>query len=99
MDFNPEKSCQSCLFSTRFMKNTAFSLVLGPVMLATPMAETAAISAIRDKRMAIEDALAVRQIGAPQFSPDGKQIAYTISEWDREENRRVSHIWLVSSDG
>ncbi|HEY8460126.1 MAG TPA: S9 family peptidase, partial [Blastocatellia bacterium] len=44
-------------------------------------------------------ALAIRQIGAPQLSPDGKRIAYTISEWDREENRRVSHIWLVSSDG
>ncbi|MBO0859606.1 MAG: S9 family peptidase [Chloracidobacterium sp.] len=60
---------------------------------------TGAVSAFSDKRMTIEDALAIRQIGAPQFSPDGKRIAYTISEWDRRENRRVSHIWLVSSDG
>jgi Tol biopolymer transport system component len=81
------------------MKKTAYSLLLGAVMLAISLVEADTVSAFRDKRMTIEDALAVRQIGAPQFSPDGKQIAYTISEWDREENRRVSHIWLVSSDG
>ncbi|MFN0084580.1 MAG: S9 family peptidase [Blastocatellia bacterium] len=49
-----------------------------------------------DKKMTIEDALAVKVVGAPVFSPDGKTIAYTISEWDRKENRRVSHIYLVS---
>ncbi len=55
------------------------------------------ISAIGgDKRMTIEDALAIKQVGAPTFSPDGKWVAYTISEWDRKENRRVSHIWLAS---
>ena len=81
------------------MKKTAYSLLLVGAMLAIPLGATDAVSALRDKRITIEDALAIRQIGAPQFSPDGKHIAYTISEWDREENRRVSHIWLVSSDG
>jgi dipeptidyl aminopeptidase/acylaminoacyl peptidase len=52
-----------------------------------------------DKRMTIEDALSVRQIGAPVFSPDGKWIAYTISEWNQKENRRTTHIWLASSEG
>src|SRR5262244_2870077 len=81
------------------MKKTAYSLLLGAALLAIFLGATDAVSTLRDKRMTIEDALAIRQIGAPQFSPDGKRIAYTISEWDREENRRVSHIWLVSSDG
>src|SRR5215475_1611249 len=81
------------------MKKTAYSLLLIGALLAISLVETDVVSAFRDKRMTIEDALAIRQIGAPQFSPDGKRIAYTISEWDREENRRVSHIWLVSSDG
>jgi dipeptidyl aminopeptidase/acylaminoacyl peptidase len=58
-----------------------------------------ALALAGDKRMTIEDSLAVKQVGAPVFSPDGKLIAYTISEWDRKENRRVSHIWLVSADG
>jgi dipeptidyl aminopeptidase/acylaminoacyl peptidase len=81
------------------MKKIAYPLLLGAALLAISLGEIATVSAIRDKRMTIEDALAVKQIGAPQFSPDGKRIAYTISEWDKEENRRVSHIWLVSYDG
>src|SRR5262249_12715452 len=52
-----------------------------------------------DKRMTIEDAFAIKLVGAPFFSPDGKWIAYTISEWDKKENVRISHIWLVSSEG
>jgi dipeptidyl aminopeptidase/acylaminoacyl peptidase len=52
-----------------------------------------------DKLMTIEDTLAIRTVGAPQFSPDGKWIAYTLSEWDRKENRRVSHIWIAATDG
>ncbi len=51
-----------------------------------------------EKRMTIEDSLAIMNIGAPQFSPDGKRIAYTLGEWDRKENRRVSHIYLVTVD-
>ncbi|MGH9755515.1 MAG: S9 family peptidase [Blastocatellia bacterium] len=81
------------------MKKHANLLLLSPVLLALSLGEIGAVSAFRDKRMTIEDALAIRQIGAPQFSPDGKRIAYAISEWDKGENRRVSHIWLVSSDG
>ena len=52
-----------------------------------------------DKRMTIEEALAIKNVSAPQFSPDGKWVSYSISEWDRENNRRVSHIFLVSANG
>jgi dipeptidyl aminopeptidase/acylaminoacyl peptidase len=52
-----------------------------------------------EKRMTIENSLAIKQAGAPQLSPDGKWVAYTISEWDRKENTRVSHVWLASTSG
>jgi dipeptidyl aminopeptidase/acylaminoacyl peptidase len=81
------------------MKKHPNLLLLGVAILALSLGEIYAVSAYGDKRMTIEDALAIRQIGAPRFSPDGKRIAYTISEWDKDENRRVSHIWLVSSNG
>src|SRR5262245_37421717 len=81
------------------MKKHVTPLLLGAILLALSFGETAGISSFGDKRMTIEDALAIKQIGAPQFAPDGKRVAYTISEWDKKENRRVSHIWLVSVDG
>jgi dipeptidyl aminopeptidase/acylaminoacyl peptidase len=81
------------------MKKHPYLLLSGVAILALALGEIYAVSAFGDRRMTIEDALAIKLIGAPQFSPDGKRIAYTISEWDKEENRRVSHVWLVSSDG
>jgi len=81
------------------MKKHVNLIPLVTILLALSLGEIAAVSAFGDKRMTIESALAIKQVGAPQISPDGKRIAYTISEWDKKENRRVSHIWLVSADG
>ncbi len=58
-----------------------------------------AFAAPGEKRVTVETGLAIKQAGAPQISPDGKWVAYTISEWDKEENRRVTHVWLASTDG
>ncbi|MBO0720473.1 MAG: S9 family peptidase [Blastocatellia bacterium] len=58
-----------------------------------------ALAAPGEKRMTIEYSLAIKQAGAPQLSPDGKWVAYTISEWDKRNNARVSHIWLASTSG
>jgi dipeptidyl aminopeptidase/acylaminoacyl peptidase len=72
------------------MKRSAILLVVCTAALALAAGE---------KHMTIEDSLAVRNVGSPQFSPDGSQIAYTVSEWAREQNTRVSHIYLTSTDG
>ncbi|MEW6210421.1 MAG: S9 family peptidase, partial [Acidobacteriota bacterium] len=52
-----------------------------------------------DKKITIEDALSIKNVGQPQFSPDGRWIAFTITEWNRKENRRDSHIYLISASG
>ncbi len=75
------------------MKRFAISSLLIFTLIAI------ALGAAGEKRMTIEDSLAIKNVGAPQFSPDGKRIAYTISEWDKKENRRVTHIRIVSPDG
>ncbi|MBI1760159.1 MAG: S9 family peptidase [Acidobacteria bacterium] len=72
-------------------------LALIPVLVLTLLVAVA--SATGDKHFTSEDALALKTLGAPQFSPDGKRLAYTVSEWDRKEDRRVSHIYLVTTDG
>ncbi|MEW6128294.1 MAG: S9 family peptidase [Acidobacteriota bacterium] len=73
------------------MKKIAFSFLILLLITLAAFAGT--------KTMTIEDSLAIKNIGAPQFSPDGKWLTYTISAWDKENNRRVSHIYLVSSSG
>ncbi|HEY0083421.1 MAG TPA: DPP IV N-terminal domain-containing protein, partial [Pyrinomonadaceae bacterium] len=51
------------------------------------------------KKLTIEDALALREVGAPQWSPDGRLLAFTVSEWNKKENRRDTHIHIVAATG
>ncbi len=46
-----------------------------------------------------DDLAAIRRIGAPQISPDGKWIAYDASTIDLEANYRHSAIYLVPATG
>jgi len=46
-----------------------------------------------------EDHYKLRYIGDPQISPDGKWVACVISQPDREKDRGLSDIWLISADG
>lgn len=75
-----------------------FSTSLLTVLFVFALSFSSIGSAAGEKRMTIEDSLAIKNVGGPQFSPDGKRIVYTVSEWDRKEDRRVSHIFLVSMD-
>ena len=52
-----------------------------------------------DKKITIEDALAMKNVGSPQFSPDGRWLAFTITEWNRKEDRRDTHIYLIAASG
>ncbi|MBI3939248.1 MAG: S9 family peptidase [Acidobacteria bacterium] len=60
---------------------------------------TPCLGADEKRPFTIEDLLKVRRVSEPQLSPDGKWIAFSVSElaWDR--NTRNSDIWLIPSDG
>jgi dipeptidyl aminopeptidase/acylaminoacyl peptidase len=47
----------------------------------------------------INDLLKVRRVGDPQLSPDGKRVAFTIGDVNKEANRIVTQIYLISIDG
>jgi dipeptidyl aminopeptidase/acylaminoacyl peptidase len=47
----------------------------------------------------INDLLKVRRVGDPQLSPDGKWVAFTIGDVNKEANRIVTQIYLISIDG
>lgn len=51
------------------------------------------------KLVTIEDSLAIRDVGSPAFTPDGKYLIFTVSDWDKKENRRVSHVYSVATTG
>ena len=76
----------------------SLKFLLSPLVVISILAGLS-ISTRAQKRMTIEDSLAVKQAGAPEISPDARRVAYTISEWDQKENRRVSHIWISPLDG
>lgn len=59
-----------------------------------------AVSAAQAQRpVAFEDMAAMRRIGAPKVSPDGKWIAYDASTIDLAANARRSAVYLVPADG
>ncbi len=51
------------------------------------------------QQFTITELLKVRRVGDPQISPDGKAIAYTITDVDKASNRGTTHIYLVPTTG
>ena len=49
--------------------------------------------------MTYDDLAAMKRIGAPALSPDGKWIAYTLTTTDMAKNARSTAIWLMRADG
>lgn len=47
----------------------------------------------------IENLLAVKRVGDPQLSPDGKTVAYTVGTVDKAKNRVITQIYTVGIDG
>src|SRR5438445_11488789 len=58
-----------------------------------------AVAAYAQHPMTFEDLAAIRRVGAPQLSPDGKWIAYDASTIDLAANARRSAIYLVPANG
>jgi dipeptidyl aminopeptidase/acylaminoacyl peptidase len=71
---------------------------LFPVLLfclcASSFAQTSA-----KRALAVDDFDRFAEVDDPQVSPDGKWVAYTVSTVDREDDKVVTNIWMVSWDG
>src|SRR6266436_2144962 len=55
----------------------------------------AAPLAAQKRAITFEDYIALKAVGDPQLSPDGKRVAYTVSTPSLEENRNVSRVWVA----
>jgi dipeptidyl aminopeptidase/acylaminoacyl peptidase len=49
--------------------------------------------------LAIEDYYRLKVVGAPQISPDGKYVAYTVGTRIEATNADSVEVWLAASDG
>ncbi len=67
--------------------------------LALAVALTASTAFAQPHPFTFDDMAALRRIGAPQVSPDGKWIAYDASTIDLPANYRHSAIYLIPSAG
>src|SRR4051795_818608 len=76
-------------------RTISMRLALLPTLVV--MMTTQALAAGRP--MTIDDLLAVKAVSDPQVSPDGKLVAYVVSEIDRDANKSNSDIWLVPTAG
>ncbi len=59
----------------------------------------AAVAPAAAKGLTIDDMLAMRRVGDPAVSPDGKWVAFTVRDTDFEANRGRTDVWLASVDG
>ncbi|WP_121810730.1 alpha/beta hydrolase family protein [Mucilaginibacter kameinonensis] len=56
-------------------------------------------SAQQKKPLKPADVYRIPTVSDPQLSPDGKWVAYSVSDVDTAKDRRVSHLWMQSFDG
>jgi dipeptidyl aminopeptidase/acylaminoacyl peptidase len=51
------------------------------------------------KRWTVDDVMALKGVGEVAVSPDGKRIAYVVTERNTESNVTNSDVWIVSATG
>ncbi len=51
------------------------------------------------RAITIDDFFTLKDVKDPQISPDGKWIAYTVSELDLKEDKSETRIWMISFSG
>src|SRR5438552_18871253 len=46
-----------------------------------------------------EDMMALKRVGAPVPSPDGKWVVFDCVDVDLAANTKISHMWIVPANG
>ena len=81
------------------MKRSTVSVVVLTLALSVCAATAAATAQTAKRPITIDDLLKVRRVGDPQLSPDGRLVAYQISDPDKAANRSRTQIYLIPLAG
>src|SRR5262245_60238769 len=68
-------------------------------LLAGGWLATAASSTETKRLITPQDLWAMKRLGSPALSPDGKMAVFTVTEWSIEKNKSTTHLWLVDLAG
>src|SRR5881409_2658743 len=75
-------------------KTTRLLIVLALGTLPPSLFPLPRLSA-QKRAITIDDYLALKAVGDPQLSPDGRWVAYTVTEYSLKDNRGTTRIWLA----
>src|SRR6184192_1291166 len=71
-------------------------LLLSIALLTFPVSLFAFPGLFGQKRaIGFDDYIAMKSVGDPALSPDGKWVAYSVTEYSLKENRGTTRIWLA----
>jgi len=70
---------------------------LGNLLLAQPVAQSS--SSTQKHPFTFEDMMALKRIGDPQVSPDGRWVIFSAVHVNLGENTRRPHLWIVPAAG
>lgn len=57
------------------------------------------VPAAQPRLITPQDLWAVKRVGSPALSPDGKQVVFTVQEWSIEKNKSTANLWIVDVAG
>ena len=78
----------------RFKQPLQLSILLAAFAIAS-----SPILAQSRRAMTFDDVMSQRVVSDPRISPDGKQVAFVVTQADMKTNFRNSDVWVVSTDG
>lgn len=65
--------------------------------MLTLAVSAAGLAQIPSKRLLnLDDLDRLRYVADPQCSPDGRWVAYTAAQVDKEKDKRITHLWMAS---
>lgn len=49
--------------------------------------------------LTVDDLFAIQRVGNPQISPDGKWVAFTVSQISLEDEKSETRLWMIPATG
>jgi dipeptidyl aminopeptidase/acylaminoacyl peptidase len=71
-------------------QRTTFFIILALALIGSRVA-----AGDKGRVPTIDDLLTVRSVGSVEIAPDGKWVAYTVSQTDFKADAFISHIWIA----